>query len=247
MDLKASIAYLLRDQKGMSESALAEILKSVLGTKSTELKKSLSEMKKKGEIVQEEELIKATARAKRRIPKTEKIRYILPLWHRRWTMIVFNIPEKEKKVRDQLRYQLKKYGFSVWQNSVWICPHPLHPDLKLYLSNHGLENKVKVFYGIISSADEKNLIASVWRPQKIEKLYQHFIQEAKRRFKRLKNLNNLDPELKEKALDLLAKLTELNYLDIVRQDPRLPRSLLSKNWLGFRAYKIYQQLDKYLK
>ncbi|MCD6195160.1 hypothetical protein J7K05_03135 [bacterium] len=247
MDLKASIAYLLKDEKGMSESALAEIIKSVLGAKTSELKKSLTEMKKKGEIIQEEDLIKATARAKRRIPKTEKIRYALPLWHRRWTMVVFNIPETEKKIRDQLRYQLKKYGFSVWQNSVWVCPHPLHQNLKLYLTNHGLEKKVKVFYGILSSADEKSLINSVWKPQKIEKQYREFIQDTKRKFKRLKNLNNLKAELKEKALDLLAKLTELKYLDIIRKDPRLPRSLLSKNWLGFRAYRIYQQLDKYLK
>ncbi len=247
MDLKASIAYLLRDQKGMSESALAEILKSVLGTKSSELKKALKEMEKKGEIVRKEDLIKTTARAKRRIPKTQKIKYVLPLWHRRWTMIVFNIPEKEKKIRDQLRYQLKKHGFAVWQNSVWVSPHPLPQELKLYLVNHELEKKVKVFYGVLSSEDERSLIASVWQPQRIEKAYRQFIQEAKRRFKRLKSLNNLDPELKEKALDLLAKLTELKYLEIVKQDPRLPRPLLPREWVGFRAFRIYQQLDKYLK
>jgi len=77
--------------------------------------------------------------------------------------------------------------------------------------------------------------------------YRQFIQEAKRRFKRLKALPTLDEELKEKALDLLAKLTELKYLEIYRQDPMLPRAFVPSEWPGFRAYRIYQLLDKYLR
>jgi len=247
MELKSSIAYLLRNGKGLSESAIVEIFKSVFGTKEKDLIKALREMKRKKEILRDQDLIKSTARIKRRIPRVEKIKYNLPLWHRNWTMVVFNIPETKKSLRDQIRYQLKKHGFAVWQNSVWVSPHSLDEMLKRFLTNHNLEKNVKVFSGSLSSDDEKELVENIWQLQQLEKGYRNFVIDAKRSFKRLKNLSNLENELKEKALDLLAKTTEVKYLNIVRFDPFLPRPLLPRNWIGSRAFRIYQQLEKYLR
>jgi len=247
MDLKSCIAYLLKDKRGMNESAVGEILKIILGINQKELKNAIKEMRQKKELHFKEDLIKPTARIKRRIPRVEKINYSLPLWHRRWTMVVFNIPEEGKRIRDQIRYQLKKYGFSIWQNSLWISPHALPKELAQYFFNHGLSERVKVFYGNLPSKDEEELVASVWQIKRLEKQYQNFIQEAKRRFKRLKRLENLNSDLKEKALDLLAKITEIKYLEIFKQDPKLPRPLLPRDWVGLRAFRIYQQLEKYLK
>jgi DNA-binding transcriptional regulator PaaX len=246
MDLKSAIAYLLRDSKDMNKNVLLEILKSVFGTKDQDLQKALHEMIAKKELIQSDNSFKATARSHRRIPRLEKVKYVIPLWHRRWTVVVFHVAETEKQIRDQIRYQLRKSGFAVWQNSLWISPHTLPANLKKYIENHGVEKQVKVFYGILSSVDEAELIKTVWNTHSLEKEYQEFVKEAKRQFKRLRNMD-LETELRDKALDLLAKMTEAKYLDIHRSDPKLPRPFLSKNWDGHQAYRIYQQLDKYLK
>jgi DNA-binding transcriptional regulator PaaX len=246
MDLKSSIAYLLRDGKGMNENALLSILKSVFGTRAIDLQSALREMRTKKEISVDGDFYKTTARSRRRIPRIEKIKYAVPMWHRRWAMVVFHVVEEEKQMRDQIRYQLKKNGFAVWQHSVWVSPHSPSDSLRRFIENHGLGEQVKIFNGTLSSSDETELIKSVWNTTALEKIYQDFIKEARRQFARLKTMH-LEEDLRVKALDLLAKVMEIKYVEIVVNDPKLPRPFLSKNWSGSKAYTIYQQLDKYLK
>src|SRR3989344_2261550 len=41
-------------------------------------------------------------------------------WDGKWRIVLFDIPEKYKKVRDALRYHIKKLGFHELQKSVFV-------------------------------------------------------------------------------------------------------------------------------
>lgn len=45
----------------------------------------------------------------------------------KWKMIIFDIPESQRPVRDYLRTKLKQLGFKRWQNSIWVTPYKI-PD-----------------------------------------------------------------------------------------------------------------------
>ena len=47
-----------------------------------------------------------------------------PTWDGKWRIILLDLPEDRKSERDGLRYLLKKAGFIMLKNSVWISPHP---------------------------------------------------------------------------------------------------------------------------
>ncbi|MDB4939577.1 MAG: PaaX family transcriptional regulator, phenylacetic acid degradation operon negative regulatory [Candidatus Doudnabacteria bacterium] len=47
----------------------------------------------------------------------------------KWKMIIFDIPESKRTVRDYLRTKLKQLGFKRWQNSIWITPYRLPDDV----------------------------------------------------------------------------------------------------------------------
>jgi DNA-binding transcriptional regulator PaaX len=47
----------------------------------------------------------------------------------KWKMIIFDIPENKRQVRDYLRTKLKQLGFKRWQNSIWITPYRLPDDV----------------------------------------------------------------------------------------------------------------------
>jgi len=47
----------------------------------------------------------------------------------KWKMIIFDIPEQQRDIRDYLRAKLKQLGFKKWQNSIWITPYTLPEDL----------------------------------------------------------------------------------------------------------------------
>lgn len=44
-------------------------------------------------------------------------------WDKRWRIVIFDIPERRKRVRDRLREFMSSYGFVRLQDSVWIYPY----------------------------------------------------------------------------------------------------------------------------
>lgn len=44
-------------------------------------------------------------------------------WDRRWRVVIFDIPERRKSVRNRLRRFMHEYGFVRLQDSVWVYPH----------------------------------------------------------------------------------------------------------------------------
>ncbi len=44
-------------------------------------------------------------------------------WDKRWRMVMFDIPEKRKSVRERLRRTMREAGFLHLQDSVWVYPH----------------------------------------------------------------------------------------------------------------------------
>src|SRR3989344_1706500 len=44
-------------------------------------------------------------------------------WDHKWRILIFDIPEKRKAVRTQIRTTLRHLGFSRLQDSVWVYPY----------------------------------------------------------------------------------------------------------------------------
>lgn len=49
------------------------------------------------------------------VPKMQK-------WDKKWRVVLFDIPENRKKIRDALRFHLKKMDFFEFQKSVFVHP-----------------------------------------------------------------------------------------------------------------------------
>lgn len=73
-------------------------------------------------------------------------------WDQRWRVIIFDIPERRRKIRDRLRITMRELGFARLQDSVWVYPYDcedlmalLKADLKigmavLYMIVEHIEN-----------------------------------------------------------------------------------------------------------
>jgi len=44
-------------------------------------------------------------------------------WDGRWRMVVFDVPERRRQVRNRLRATMLEIGFARLQNSVWVYPY----------------------------------------------------------------------------------------------------------------------------
>ena len=52
-------------------------------------------------------------------------------WDKRWRMLIFDIPEKRKSLRDKVRHTLLHIGFLRIQDSVWIYPYDCEDFISL--------------------------------------------------------------------------------------------------------------------
>ncbi len=81
---------------------------------------------KAGYLEQSGGLLRLTSRGERRIKEWERQDYKLPApsrWDKKWRMLIFDIPEKRKLLRDKVRLTLHSIGFMRLQDSVWVYPY----------------------------------------------------------------------------------------------------------------------------
>jgi len=70
-------------------------------------------------------------------------------WRGKWHLLIFDIDEKRKPIRDQVRRTLSNLGFYRLQDSVWVFPHECEEILEL------LRTKYKVRYDALYIRAEK--------------------------------------------------------------------------------------------
>lgn len=78
-------------------------------------------------------------------------------WDKKWRVVIFDIPEEKKVIRDMLRLKLKELGFFSVQKSVFIFPHDCKKELDylreayliksfvLYMLVDALESDINIF------------------------------------------------------------------------------------------------------
>lgn len=60
-------------------------------------------------------------------------------------LVIFDIPEQERKKRDSIRLELVAAGFKQLQKSVWVGDRPLPRDFLELLDNLDTRGKVHIF------------------------------------------------------------------------------------------------------
>jgi DNA-binding transcriptional regulator PaaX len=87
------------------------------------------------------------------IPHTRE--NFLLLYHGKWRILFFDIPEKERAKRNSLRKKLKKLGFRQYQLSAWICPFDYTEELDIFINELGLDHYVQYIIGESIKGQEK--------------------------------------------------------------------------------------------
>ncbi|MBI2595259.1 hypothetical protein HYW46_00810 [Candidatus Daviesbacteria bacterium] len=65
-------------------------------------------------------------------------------WDEKWRIVIFDIPEQKRIIRNLFRRNLKKWGFKPLQKSVWISKRDVFEKLTRYISDLKLEPYITV-------------------------------------------------------------------------------------------------------
>jgi len=63
-------------------------------------------------------------------------------WDKKWRMIIFDIPEKKRKMRMQISYLFKQSGLYRLQDSVWVYPYDCEDIIGLLKTDFGVGKDV---------------------------------------------------------------------------------------------------------
>ncbi|MCX6806914.1 MAG: CRISPR-associated endonuclease Cas2 [Candidatus Berkelbacteria bacterium] len=160
-------------------------------------------------------------------------------WDSKWVVIIFDIPEKSRKLRNEFSSQLKNLGLAHIQNSVYGSTHNISEKVKNLAKSIGVSEYIKILVvETMEIGNMKQFAEKAWNLSLINEKYRQFIQKNKNGYKE----SNINPE----ALRYWLKRARFEYLSILHQDPILPKELLPFRWMGYEAEKIWNQLEKIL-
>jgi len=63
-------------------------------------------------------------------------------WDKKWRVVIFDISESKKGLRDLLRFNLERLGFIKLQNSVWVFPYECEELVFLLKTNFFVDSDV---------------------------------------------------------------------------------------------------------
>lgn len=114
--------------------------------KKSELAQGLKRLRERGliDFVDDDKLAyRLTDRGKQKAV-WESIRMDNKKWDGIWRMVIFDIPEKRRQARNLLRRSLKNWGFTPWQQSVWVTKKNCTETLRNFIKSMGIEDWVLV-------------------------------------------------------------------------------------------------------
>ena len=81
-------------------------------------------------------------------------------WDHKWRIVVFDIPETYKLLRNRVRDILKRAGFLRLQQSVWIFPHECNELVRLIKTESRLSKYI--LYGVLDRIEDENRLKSLF-------------------------------------------------------------------------------------
>jgi phenylacetic acid degradation operon negative regulatory protein len=164
-----------------------------------------------------------------------------------WLLVVFSVPEHERARRHALRSRLAWLGFGTVAAGVWIAPAQLAEETRDMLSADGLAAYVNLFTaGSLAFSDVADKIGDWWDLDRLEQLYQAFIDVAAPVLARWQRAHpDLDRTDSGQAFaDYVRILTAWRRLPFL--DPGLPPEYLPPDWHGARAGELFGRLRNLL-
>lgn len=113
--------------------------------------------------------LRLTSAGQKRLYRDFPVLNLTKKWDKRWLIVVFDISEKSKSVRNNFRGKLKSLGFGMLQESVWISPLAIGEDMREFVSSIGLSENVFVMdiSGFVLG-NPKQLVRNIWNLDKLE-------------------------------------------------------------------------------
>lgn len=246
LSIEKQMLFLLSRTDGMESQELIRIYEN-RDYSAPYIRNGLSRLKKEGYVITPSRSTYQITELGRSFIQTINQKPLLynAKWDGMWHVVMVEIPETERKKRDQFRTDIIQAGFGLLHNSVYISPWSYKEETAQLIQKHGIENHVTLFRGTMEYRDITPERAQViWQLDEIEAMYAEKWRWYEEQF---------EPEMnrilhsKAEPLELFLLYLHLGEVtsELYLSDPMLPEALLPKHWRGRTVLLHFQQcLDR---
>lgn len=159
-------------------------------------------------------------------------------WDKQWRLVIFDIPEAKRKLRDQFRNFLRTEGFGQLKSSVWISPWDKSEIIRPVTKRLNLQDIVTHFTTVPTDTYQSvQLAQQSWNWTELEKRYKEFLERVDKDFDGLRAATDQQR--------FWAKRLVFQYAEVVMADPRLPVTIAPNATLTRRAHDAYTKIRPY--
>jgi len=160
-------------------------------------------------------------------------------WDKKWRLVIFDIPEKRRKNRNQFTALLKDMHLAKLQNSIYITVHDILDEIERIAIKLDIKDFVStMIVEKINVPDSKKFANKIWHLDDLKQKYAQFVEENRNGYTK--------GDFNSTILRYWLRRTKYIYLSILHEDPVLPKELLPSDWIGYEAQKIWNQIAKIL-
>lgn len=161
-------------------------------------------------------------------------------WNGIWYVLVYDVPEKNRKYRNILRGFLSRMRMGCLQRSVWITPRDIRPEYHDLAQAASIQEYAFLFEAqTVLGQNSQELVEAAWNFDRLEEIQLWYCKVYKDNLKRLLSGNVTREELQNLAREEMSA-----YLSAMKEDPLLPRELLPAGYHGVAVYDLHKSLGQ---
>jgi len=207
---------------------------------------SLARLRKRGLVVQSKTdgsmpgLRLTEAGTNRLPPYSDPQRFWNQKWNGWWYVLMFDVPEKDRAYRDELRKFLKRERLGCLQRSVWVTPRDIRPEYADLDRAAAIDSIAFLFESrTVLGHGNQSVVQEAWNFDRIKAVHERYIGFAN------ENLGLLDkPGHSDEELAQLLRMEDQAYGQAMCIDPLLPSELFPKGYAGREAFGLHQEILK---
>jgi phenylacetic acid degradation operon negative regulatory protein len=155
-------------------------------------------------------------------------------WDGHWHMVIYQVPESERALREQLRRRLSWLGFGPLSASVWLSPHDLTGPVRSAFADHSTV-QLDVFRSRSDgSAADRAIAGRAWDLTALDADYQAMLARGRPQLEGYRTQPLSGPDALSERIRLIH-----DYRRFPFRDPDLPPELLPEGWHGRQAHEVF--------
>lgn len=157
-------------------------------------------------------------------------------WNGIWDIMVYDIVEEERALRDNLRGFLKRLRMGGLQRSVWVSVRDIRPEYDDLMRTVSIQFECFLFESkTVLGQGPDSVVNSAWNWDRIDQIQSHYLRTYEH------NLGIVrEDKLRGNELRTIARDEISAYLSAMEEDPLLPKELLPNGYLGKKVYELHK-------